>query len=66
MHIFYEKINLLSKFRTPNTEWLKFSILYLEKFESIVPFGRQHLISEDYSKLLNETDLVEMYSPEYH
>ncbi|MBV6878800.1 hypothetical protein NG800_008100 [Epilithonimonas ginsengisoli] len=49
----------------PNTEWLKFSILYLEKFESIVPYGRQHLISDDYRKLLNETDLVEMYSPEY-
>lgn len=49
----------------PNTEWLKFSILYLEKFESIVPYSRQHLISDDYRKLLNETDLVEMYSPEY-
>ena len=49
----------------PNTEWLKFSILYLEKFESIVPYGRQHLISDDYRRLSNETDLVELYSPEY-
>lgn len=49
----------------PNTEWLKFSILYMEKFESIVPYGRQHLISDEYRRLLDETDLVEMYSPEY-
>ncbi|MEJ5053675.1 hypothetical protein [Sphingobacterium sp. MYb382] len=49
----------------PNTEWLKFSILYLEKIESIVPYGRQHLISDDYRRLSNETDLVEMYSPEF-
>lgn len=49
----------------PNTEWLKFAILYLEKFESIVPYDRQYLITDDYRKLSNETDLVEMYSPEY-
>ncbi|WP_435577897.1 hypothetical protein [Gilvibacter sp.] len=49
----------------PNTEWLKFSILYMEKFESIVPYDRRHLISDEYNRLLNETDLVEMYSPEY-
>lgn len=49
----------------PNTEWLKFSILYLERFESIVPSGRQYLISNEYRKLSNETDLVELYSPEY-
>lgn len=47
----------------PNTEWLKFSILYLDKFESIVPYERQHLVSDDYTRLSNETDLVEMYSP---
>lgn len=47
----------------PNTEWLKFATLYLDKFESIVPYGRQHLVSEDYTRLSNETDLVEMYSP---
>jgi len=50
----------------PNTEWLKFSILYLEKFESIVPYNRQHLISDDYRKLTQETDLVSLYAPEYN
>ncbi len=49
----------------PSTEWLKFSILYLEKFESIVPYNRQHLISDDYRRLTQETDLVSLYAPTY-
>lgn len=49
----------------PNDEWLKFSLLYLEEFESIVPYDRQHLISDNYRKISNETDLVELYSPTY-
>ncbi len=52
-------------FEPPNTEWLKFAILYLENFESIVPFQRQELVSDDYRRLQNETDLVSMYSPQY-
>ncbi|NME66496.1 hypothetical protein [Flammeovirga aprica] len=50
----------------PNTEWLKFAILYLENFESIVPYQRQHLVSDEYRRLQDETDLVSMYSPEYN
>lgn len=53
-------------FEPPNRAWLKFATLYLEKLESIVPYHRQHLISEDYRRISEETDLVEMYSPEYH
>lgn len=49
----------------PNTEWLKFSLLYLERFESIVPYNRQHLISDNYRQISNETDLVELYPPTY-
>ncbi len=50
-------------FEPPNTEWLKLAVLYLDKFESIVPYGRQHLISDNYRRLTDETDLVEMFSP---
>ena len=53
-------------FEPPNNEWLKFSILYLDKFESIVPYNRQHLISDEFRKLKNETDLVDLFSPEHH
>ncbi|WJJ96581.1 hypothetical protein [Algibacter luteus] len=52
-------------FEPPNTEWLKFSLLYLEKFESIVPYERQYLISDDYRQISNETDLVDLYSPSF-
>jgi len=53
-------------FEPPENEWLKFSTLYLDKFESIIPYNRQHLVSDDYRKLQNETDLVNFFSPEYH
>jgi hypothetical protein len=53
-------------FEPPENEWLKFSTLYLDKFESIIPYNRQHLVSDEYRKLQNETDLVDFFSPEYH
>ena len=49
----------------PNTEWLKFAILYMEHFESIVPYSRRNLVTDEYRELQNETDLVEMFNPEY-
>lgn len=53
-------------FEPPENEWLKFSILYLDKFESIIPYNRQHLVTDEYRKLQSETDLVDFFSPEYH
>jgi len=53
-------------FEPPENEWLKFSTLYLDKFESIIPYNRQYLVTDDYRKLQNETDLVDFFSPEYH
>ncbi|MEM1337096.1 MAG: hypothetical protein AAGF96_05070 [Bacteroidota bacterium] len=52
-------------FEPPDNEWLKFAILYLEKFESIVPYNRRHLISDEFRRLENETDLLNMFSPDY-
>jgi len=49
----------------PDKEWLKFALLYMENFESIVPLRRQYLISEEYKLVEKETDLVSMYAPEY-
>lgn len=66
-----EKIKAMKKYlyypnlEPPDTKWLKFAILYMENFESIVPFQRRELVSDDYRRLQNETDLVSMYSPEY-
>jgi len=53
-------------FEPPENEWLKFSTLYLDKFESIIPYNRQHLVTDEYRKLQSETDLVDFFSPEYH
>ncbi|UAY55691.1 hypothetical protein [Arachidicoccus terrestris] len=47
----------------PTKEWLNFAILYLDKFESIVPYNRRHLVSDQFKQLENESDLVEFFSP---
>ena len=52
-------------FEPPDNEWLKFAILYLDKFESIVPYNRRHLVSDEFRLLENETDLLNMFSPDY-
>jgi hypothetical protein len=61
-----KKLIYYPNFEPPNLTWLKFALLYLDKLESIVPLERQHLISDDYRRLMNETDLVGMYSPSYN
>lgn len=53
-------------FEPPDNEWLKFAILYLDKFESIIPYNRQHLISDDYKNIKDKTDLVDFFSPEFY
>lgn len=52
-------------FEPPSEIWLKFSLLYFEKFKSIVPYGRRHLISDGFRRIQDETDLVSLYSPDY-
>lgn len=52
-------------FEPPNNTWLKFSLLYLDKFESIIPYNRQHLITDEYREIHDKTDLVNFFSPEY-
>lgn len=52
-------------FEPPSDIWLKFSLLYFENFKPIVPYNRRHLISEDFRRIENETDLVSLYAPDY-
>jgi len=58
-----KKLIYYPNFEPPSTNWLKFAILYLDRLESIVPYNRIHLISDDYLRLQNETNLVELFSP---
>jgi len=53
-------------FEPPTDIWLKFSLLYFENFKPIVPYCRQHLLSANFRRVENETDLVTLYSPEYN
>ncbi|GAA4155018.1 hypothetical protein GCM10022217_12730 [Chryseobacterium ginsenosidimutans] len=72
LYVTFYKNSLMKKFlyypnfEPPNNEWLKFSLLYLDKFESIIPYNRQHLISDEYKEVHEKTDLVDFFSPEYH
>lgn len=52
-------------FEPPSDIWLKFSLLYFENFKSIVPYNRRHLISSNFQRIENETDLVSLYAPDY-
>lgn len=52
-------------FEPPRDEWLKFALLYLDRVDSIVPYERRYLVSDNFRRLENETDLVEMFSPSY-
>lgn len=52
-------------FEPPSDIWLKFSLLYFENFKPIVPYNRRHLISQDFRRIENETDLVTLYAPDY-
>lgn len=52
-------------FEPPSDSWLKFSILYLDRFETIVPYTKQHLLSDNFNQIINETDLIELFSPDY-
>ncbi len=52
-------------FEPPSDIWLKFSLLYFENFKPIVPYNRRHLISDDFRRIENETDLITLYAPNY-
>lgn len=52
-------------FEPANEEWLKFSLLYLDEFQPIIPYSRKTEVSDNYKRIMGETDLIKPYSPEY-
>lgn len=50
-------------FEPPSDLWLKFSLLYFENFKPIVPLNRQYLLSDNFRRIENKTDLLTLYSP---
>lgn len=52
-------------FEPPNESWLKFSLLYLENFRPIIPNNRYGNLSDNYRRIINETDLINPLNPGY-
>ncbi len=52
-------------FEPSNDEWLKFSLLYLDKFQPIIPMNRQDAVTNNYKYIMDNTDLIQPYAPEY-
>lgn len=52
-------------FEVQNREWLKFALLYLEKLDPIIPESGDIHLSNDYTMIVNETDLIQKHRPTY-
>ncbi len=52
-------------FEPQNDKWLKFALLYVDEFRPIIPYNRKEDISDLYKQIIQETDLVKSYSPNY-
>ncbi|ABQ06051.1 hypothetical protein [Flavobacterium johnsoniae] len=50
-------------FEPPTDAWLKFSLLYFENFRPIIPYSRRRLVSDNYTRIIENTDLIRPYSP---
>lgn len=50
-------------FEPPTDAWLKFSLLYFENFRPIIPYSRRGLVSDNYKRIIENTDLIRPYSP---
>ncbi len=52
-------------FEVKNREWLKFALLYLDKLDPIIPDSGDIFLSNDYTMIINETDLIQKHRPTY-
>lgn len=52
-------------FEPPDETWLKFALLYFESFKPIVPHDRRYQLSDNFKRIMDNSDLVTLYSPEY-
>lgn len=52
-------------FEVRNQEWLKFALLYIENLDPIIPESGDVHLSDEYKKIVNETDLIQKHRPDY-
>ncbi len=55
-------------FETRNENWLKFALLYFDVLRPIIPYtmrSESTYLSENFQRVMGETDLIEPYRPDY-
>ncbi|MBA4241440.1 MAG: hypothetical protein C0448_11995 [Sphingobacteriaceae bacterium] len=52
-------------FEPPTQSWLKFALLYMDNFNPIIPDRGLGNISQQYRDIINNTDLITPYNPQY-
>ena len=53
------------RFESRDKKWLKYAILYLDNFIPIIPQSGGIYLSENYKRIMGETDLIRPYEPKY-
>lgn len=61
-----ENLVYFPTFEPPSANWLKFALLYVENFNPIIPTVRIDQLSADYRRVIENTDLIQPYNPQYH
>lgn len=55
-------------FETRNVNWLKFALLYFDTLRPIIPYtirSERTYLSDTFQRVMDETDLIDPYRPEY-
>src|SRR5262245_36479744 len=52
-------------FEVKDINWLKFALLYLDNLEPIIPLSGDGYLSTLFSRLSNDTDLIQVHRPQY-
>jgi len=60
-----ENLVYFPTFEPPSPNWLKFALLYVESFNPIIPNNRRRELSIDYQRVIDDTDLIQPYNPQY-
>lgn len=52
-------------FEPQDIDWLKYALIYIDQFSPIVPDSGKSELSDDFKKLRDKTDLVDIYEPKW-
>lgn len=50
-------------FEVRNQNWLKFALLFLDKLDPIIPYSGDKVLTDQWRRILNETDLIKINRP---